>query len=118
MVEVTPDQLDTHLSIAPSALEDYCFYISSTEGNSDEIGIFRAVDETSVVDLKDAVSEHLMQLETRFSGLDQTESDKISKCIFTDYQQWVFLVISSNPTQAGEILKHYFPNITLKGSLG
>ena len=115
MVNVTSDQLGTHLSIAPSLLKDYMFYISSAEGNADEIGIFRAVDEASVVHVKTAVSEHLMQMEKRFSDLDQTESDKIKKCIFAEYRQWVFLVITSNPEKAKEVLTRYFPNIVLNG---
>ncbi len=115
MVEVTSDQLGTHLSISPSALEDFCFYISNTEGNSDELGIFRAVNEDSVVNLKSAVSEHLMQLESRFEKLDQAESAKIQKCIFAEYQQWVFLIITSNPEKAKEILTGYFPNMVFKG---
>ncbi|MCI8497421.1 MAG: DUF4358 domain-containing protein [Clostridiales bacterium] len=115
MVEITPDQLRTHLSIPSSALEDYCFYISTAEGNADEIGIFKASSQESVTNLKTAVSEHLMQLESRFSNLDQSESDKISKCIFTEHQQWVFLIISSNPEKAKEVLTGYFSNMVFKG---
>lgn len=104
MLPVSLQNLNSHIEFDTEALiSNMSFYISKTESNADEVGVFKLKDNANITQVVDAIAAHLKQREQGFKNVDQAGYDKIQKSVLTSNNGYVLVVVCNSPEIANQI---------------
>lgn len=107
MVSVPRENLASYFNIYVDNIEDYSFLVSSSEGKADELAVFKSTNPDSIIEIKAAVSNHILSKEDSFKNLDPIEYQKVKAAVLVDYDQYVFLAVCSDPEGASKAFESY-----------